>query len=112
MLPNDPNKSAGILRITLKQNFIYFNFDENPWISRTNKGANYLSQSTEEQLSSTMAMVRHNTSRSSLALAAKLSNRCMQRTINLYTRSNRHIAQFDVFLQTSDSDRCMIIIAV
>ena len=77
-------------------------------ISRTNKGANYLSQSTEEQVLSSMALVRHNTSRNSLALAAKLSNRHMQRTINLYTRSNRHIAEFDVFLQTSDSDRCMI----
>merc|ERR1711865_345964 len=77
-------------------------------ISHANKGANYLSGVVSEDVSISTALVKHNTSRNSLALATILSNRRMQRTINLYTRSNRQIAEFDVFLQTSDSDRCII----
>ena len=77
-------------------------------ISHANKGANYLSGAVGEDVSISTALVKHNTSRNSLALATILSNRRMQRTINLYTRSNRQIAEFDVFLQTSDSDRCII----
>ena len=77
-------------------------------ISCTTKSASYLLHTTEEHLPNSAALVRYNTSRNSLTLAAKLSNRRMQRIINLYTRSNRKISEFDVFLQTSDSDRCMI----
>lgn len=77
-------------------------------ISRVNKGGSYFSQAMQEYLPDSTALVKHNTSRNSVELAQKLSIRRMQRTINLYTRSNRHVAEFDVFLQTSDSDRCMI----
>ena len=45
-------------------------------------------------------VMKHNNSRSSLMLAQKLSQRRMQRVIELYTHSARQIPEFDVFLHT------------
>ena len=47
-----------------------------------------------------IVVMKHNKSRSSLALAQKLSRRRMQRVIQLYTHSDRQIPEFDVFLYT------------
>ena len=57
---------------------------------------------------SPVIVMKHNKSRKSVMLLEKLSNRRMQRAICLYTRSDKRIPEFDVFLQSQQESGYML----